>query len=243
MPSFLRAIFHGVAVLALAGAGSAATPAVRFRTIYTLGGVAQPDSLYEVSPGLFYSSAGSNVFFTVDTKGTVSQIAPPPNAPSFSGPPLPAANGRAYAGIGNNQDKPENVVSVTTKPGDMIVYPQQTLDFTLNQTLPSGTLLGQGRGSGGVSSVATVDLLGNVTPVWALESWTRAIASNVLYASDSNYYGVDFTYLGGVSGGEGDGYVFRVTPSGTASTFLQLPPYSFSSGYAGWLLQGTDGNI
>jgi hypothetical protein len=190
-----------LALLGMVAASLPGTAQVTFRTIYTLGGVAQPSGLYEAKPGLFYSSAGSYQLFTVNTKGEVEQIAPPPNANSFGGPPFPAANDRAYSGIGNGGEGSSavfNVVSVTPKPGSMVTYPGQSLNFAYDATLPNGAFLGTASDlSNGLSSVAIIDLGGGVTKIWEDPSWTNEIYSNVVYASDGNYYGVDLTYLAG----------------------------------------------
>jgi len=234
-----------LALLGLA-AGLPATAQVTFRTIYTLGGVAQPGGLNEAKPGLFYSLAGSYYFFTINTKGEAQQIAPPPSATNFIGVPLPAADGRAYAAIGNGgagSSAVFNAVSVTPEPGSMVTYPGQNLTFFLSQTLPNGAMLGQAVDfSTGLSSVATVSLGGKVTKIWEDSSWTNGIASNLIRASDRNYYGVDWTAFGGPPQ-QGSSYVFQVTPSGIAGKFLTLPNDVFGSGYSGWILQGNDGNL
>ena len=221
-----------------------AAPQVTFRTIYTLGGVSQPGGLSEAEPGLFYCSGGSYNFFSVNTKGAATQLAPPPNETAFGGPPLPAANGRAYSTISNGKSSaPINVVSIDNQPGSMVTYPAIDLGPLLYQPLPDGTILAQANiFSNGVSSVATVDLGGNVTIIWQLPSWTQEIYSNVLYASDGNYYGVSLTALGGPPQ-EGSSYIFQVTPSGAMNTLWTLPNNSFVSGYGGWVVQGSDGNL
>lgn len=232
-----------LALLGLAASGLPASAQVTFRTMYTLGGVAQPGGLNEAKPGLFYSSAGSYYFFTINTKGQVEQIAPPPNATSFGGPPFPAANDRAYSGIGNNiQGQPFNVVSVTPAPGSMIVYPAQSLNFAYDATLPDGTFLGTANDPNGINSVAIIGLGGNVTPIWQLENSDHYIYSNVIRASDGNYYGVDWTAFGGPPQ-QGSSYVFQVTPSGSVAKFLTLPNFVFSSLYSGYMLQGNDSNL
>jgi uncharacterized repeat protein (TIGR03803 family) len=242
-------IFHNLlaaslALLGLAAASLPGTAQVTFRTIYTLGGVSQPAGLYEARPGLFYSSAGSYQLFTVNTKGEVEQIASPPKATSFGGPPFPAANDRAYSGVGNNiQGQPFNVVSVTPEPGSMIIYPGQSLNFAYDATLPDGAFLGTASDpSNGLSSIAIIDLSGNVTKIWEDPSWTNGIYSNVIYASDGNYYGVDLTDLGGPPQ-EGASYVFQVTPSGVMNRIFTFPNNVNGSRYVGYMLQGNDGNL
>jgi hypothetical protein len=234
-------------LLALAGleaGGPPAMPQVTFRTIYTLGGVSQPGGLHEAEPGLFYSSGGSYNFFSINTKGAARQLAPPPNANNFGGPPLPAANGRAYSGVGTgNTSAPFSVVSITSQPGSMVTYPATGLNPALYQPLPNGTILAQASNvANGIISVATVDLGGNVTPVWQLPSWTDRIYSDVLYASDGNYYGVSLTAFGGPPN-EGSSYVFQVTPSGAMNNLLTLPNNVFNSATEGWIIQGSDGNL
>jgi len=234
-----------LAILGLA-AGLPGTAQVTFRTIYTLGGVSQPAGLYETKPGLFYSSAGSYQLFTVNTKGQVQQIAPPPNANSFGAPPFPAANDRAYSGIGNGGEGSSavfNVVSVTPEPGSMIIYPGQSLNFAYDATLPDGAFLGTASDlSNGLSSVAIIGLGGKVAKVWEDPSWTNEIYSNVIRASDGNYYGVDYTHLGGPPQ-EGASFVFQVTPAGVMNQFFTLPNNVNSNAYVGSILQGNDGNL
>jgi uncharacterized repeat protein (TIGR03803 family) len=234
-----------LSLLGLVAASPPVSAQVTFRTIYTLGGVAQPGGLNEAKPGLFYSSAGSYYFFTINTKGQVQQIAPPPSATNFIGTPLPAANDRAYAAIGNGGEGSSaifNAVSVTPTPGSMITYAGQNMNFALSQTLPNGTILGQATDfSNGIVSVATVDLSGKVTPVSQLENSNHYIYSNVIRASDGNYYGVDLTAFGGPPQ-EGSSYVFQVTPAGSMNRFLSLPNNALGI-YAGWIIQGRDGNL
>jgi hypothetical protein len=94
--------------------------------------------------------------------------------------------------------------------------------------------------SSGIISVATVDLSGSVTIVWQLPSGNQEIASNVLYASDGNYYGVAWTAF---PPQQGTSFVFQVTPSGGMNTLLTLPNNAFGTGYTGWVIQGRDGNL
>jgi uncharacterized repeat protein (TIGR03803 family) len=203
--------------------------------------VSQPGGLHEVEPGLFYCSGGSYNFFSVNTKGVAKQLAPPPNATSFGGPPLPAANGRAYSDAGNGTaENPVNVVSIDTQPGSMVNYAATDLIPGLYQPLPDGTILAQASNySTGLSSVATVGLSGEVSVVWQLPSAADRIYSNVLYASDGNYYGIFFAAFSA----QGSSYVFRVTPSGAMTTLVNLPNNVFSSVYEGWIVQGSDGDL
>ena len=233
-----------VLLTSLALACSPTNAQVTFRTVYTLGGVSQPGGLAETEAGLFYCSGGSYNLFTVNTKGVARQVAPPPNAKSFGGPPLPAANGRGYSGIGNGSSTtPFNVASVTTQPGSMVVYPATNLNPAPNQLLPDGAMLGQANDySTGISSVATVSLEGKVSVVWQLPSGNEEIKSNVLYASDGNYYAISWTAFG-TPPQQGSSYVFRVTPSGAMTTFLTLPNNVFNSSDPGWIVQGSDGYL
>jgi len=203
--------------------------------------VSQPGGLHEAEPGLFYSSGGSYNFFSVSTKGIATQLAPPPNANNFGGPPLPAANGRAYSGIGTGSSStPFSVVSIDTRPGSMVTYPATDLNPALYQPLPNGAILAQATNfSSGLISVATVDLGGDVTIVWQLP-WNQGIVSNVLYASDGDYYGVSWTAF---PPQQGSSYVFQVTPSGGMNTLLTLPNNIFDTSDGGWIVQGSDGNL
>jgi hypothetical protein len=238
-PSSLSALF----VLACAAGVPPASAQLTFRIIYK--GALQTSGLNEAAPDLFYSSSGDSGFFSLTSKGSAKILAPPPNASSFGGPPVPAANGRAYSGIGNGccGSATINVVSIDNHPGSMVTYPATDLNPALYQPLPDGTILAQASNpSNGLISVATVDLSGNVTPVWQLPSGNEEIISNVLYASDGNYYGVSWTAFGGPPN-QGSSYVFQVTPSGAMNTLLTLPNDVFISGWGAWVVQGTDGNL
>jgi uncharacterized repeat protein (TIGR03803 family) len=123
----------------------------------------------------------------------------------------------------------------------MVIYSATDLNPAMYQPLPDGEILAQANNySTGFASVATVDLSGKVSVVWQLPSGNEEIFSNVLYATDGNYYGISWTAF---PPQQGSSYVFRVTPSGAMGTLLTLPNNVFNSSYAGWIQEGSDGNL
>jgi uncharacterized repeat protein (TIGR03803 family) len=205
-----------------------------FRVISTLPDYSQPGELLEGSPGLFYSIAqlagtGSFAVYTVTLKGKTTTLT------SFAsgyniGAVVSGPNDRFYDAVAYLSN-PGNVFSVTKAPG-LQEYPTQAIFPLLVQDLPNGTFLGLGSIPGS-HSLVNCDQEGNVTQFYQFPSGDYI--ESLLYASDGNYYGVDY--------GAAGPYAYRVTPSGALTSLYSFPTSAFSGALGAPLVQGSDGNL
>lgn len=219
-----------------AGQASLATTA-QFRVLHYMNSYDQPAGMTEGAPGVFYSRSGSayQAALSITTQGSMTVLAKFPYEYYIQALLVSAANSRFYSAVrlGTN---PANVFSVTLVPGSKQVYPPQSLTPVLAQNLPDGMLLATAT-SASSFYLATCDLKGTVTPIYAFPS-TELLANNAMYANDGNYYGISRVRL------DGSGYVYRVTPSGALTKVLNFPSSTFND-LTSWVpvLQASDGNL
>jgi uncharacterized repeat protein (TIGR03803 family) len=227
-----KIVWLGSCAIALAAAPAAAQST--FHVISYTKEHPAPIGITEGSPGLFYLATGTHpAILSITTQGTESVLTSFPGGnEQMDGPGVGGPNGRFYDAVGVGVN-PANVFSVSTAAGSRQVYSPQSIVPLLTQNLPDGTLLGTALpASGGTWYVATVDLKGNVTPIYQFPAGDRALT--VTYASDGNYYGL---------AENGPGYLFRVTPSGTLTKLVNFPDNALETISAIPLLQASDGNL
>jgi len=207
------------------------------RVISNLPGYLSPGGLLEASPGLFFSDAylatAGGVVFTVTTKGSTTTITSFPSGYDFISGIVGGPNGRFFSAVEYGPNAP-NVFSVTATPGAK-QYPPQTIGPGLAQALPDGTFAGTGFDiATGAEYLVNCNDEGAVTSFSEFPSGDRPLGA-FIYATDGNYYGLDF--------GAAGPYVYRATPAGVLtslhsflnSAFKGLPPTP--------LLQGSDGDL
>jgi hypothetical protein len=148
-----------------------------------------------------------------------------------------ADNGLLYSSV--SQAGSGNIFSVGPTAGTMTTYPPSIYALApVAGGLPSGSLFGMaGSVSGNTNYLATVDTNGNVTPFYTFPSTDR-YPGVPIYGSDGNYYGVAQPYATGQNA-----YLYKVTPSGTATTVATLPFVMTAFPGGGLVLQGSDGNF
>lgn len=217
----------GVAILAAQPKGPPT-----LRTVASLNQYNQPAGIIEGSPGAFYSVTSGNVF-SVTSKGTMSTLAVPPAGAQVISLVVSGADGRYYSAVESNFNP--QVLSVTSSPGSAVTGPVQNVAPALYRNLPDGTFLGVGLLNAS-PYVVRVSASGQVTPVYQFPSGER-LYSNVVYATDGNYYGVS------QQNPATTGYVYRVTPSGTMTQLYNFPAGSFAGFYGVAILQASDGNF
>jgi uncharacterized repeat protein (TIGR03803 family) len=238
MMSYMR-ISAAVALLSLTAIlVTAAAPAQpSFRIVSYMYRWGPPGGLTEGSPGTFYSVGGSaqQAAFSITTQGAKTILTTFATSTYIQAPLVSAANQRFYSST-QKSINPANIFSVSLTPGKQ-VYPPQDIVPTLTQSLPSGSLLGLGTAlSGSPTYLITAGLNGAVNPIYTFTSGERLPHAAIL-ASDGNYYGV--AYLN-----DGSGYVFRVTPSGSAAKIYNFPADTFVYNPTFVpLLQASDGNL
>jgi uncharacterized repeat protein (TIGR03803 family) len=211
-------------------ASAAATPT--FRIIYNSGA----DGLNEVLPQFFFASAGGQQVFTITSRGAVTVVATPPSGYFIEGPPVLAANGRAYSFVTAMQRSSLEVYSVTRHPSSLRTYPAQSFAPGFALGLPDGKILARaGVPSSGSSYLAEGELDGTITPIYQFPSG-EVLVSVPIYGSNGNYYGVSWA-----PNPDGASYVFQVTPAGVLTKLASLPNASFDSGDFGSLIQAAGG--
>jgi uncharacterized repeat protein (TIGR03803 family) len=214
-------------------------PAATYRVIVYLTSQNQgPIGIVQGSPGLFYSQNGNII--SVTTQGTVNTLATFPDPPyTVESYPVAAANGLAYSSIDQigSGGGSANVFSVNSTPGSELTYPVQSLAPVIAGNLPNGILFGVAYGfTGGPPDFATVDLAGNVAPLYQFPSGDRPGAP--IYGADGDYYGTSQPAAGG-----GNAYFYRLTPSEAFTKLVTLPFVTTDFLGGGLVLQGTDGNF
>jgi uncharacterized repeat protein (TIGR03803 family) len=194
----------------------------------------QPAGMAEGSPGVFYSIAGSGSLISITSQGAIRVLETFPSGYNIQSSPVSGANGRFYSSVQKGSNP--NAAFSATASGDPIVYPNQATLPSFSQSLPDGTLLAVGGNSNVVLSVAKSNLDGTVTAVYQFPA--TDYPTNVIYASDGNYYGVFYNT------NAPNAYAFRVTPSGVMTQLVEFPFHNLTGGYAfAPLLQATDGNL
>lgn len=209
-----------------------------FRVVSNLPGYQSPGGLVEGFPGLFFSIAelagtSSYLAFSATAKGVVTTLHTFPAQYSLSylatGP-----NGRVY-GAGFSQAGSANVFSVSAKPG-VLQYPIQAIGPNLAQGVPGGAMLGIGSNfSTGFWSLTQTDQSGVVSSFYTFAAGDRPEYPPI-YASDGNYYGVDY----GAANGP---YAYRVTPGGVLTSLHLFPRSAFNGITISTLIQASDGNL
>jgi uncharacterized repeat protein (TIGR03803 family) len=227
-----RTISLGSCAIALTVASAAAQ--ATFHIISYTNEHPAPLGMTEGSPGLFYLATGTHpAILSITPQGTETVLTSFPGGhEQMLSPGVSGANGRFYDAVGVGVN-PANVFSVSPAAGSRQVYSPQNLSPLLSQNLPDGTLLGTALpASGGTWYVATVDLKGNVTPIYQFPAGD--VALSVTYANDGNYYGL---------AENGPGYLFRVTPSGELTKLVNFPGGAVGPTAHNPLLQATDGDL
>jgi uncharacterized repeat protein (TIGR03803 family) len=223
-----------------AGAPPAADRAI-LRVVSSMNGYSQPWGLIEGSPGVFYGSAkvapsGLAAAYSITAQGAAITLTTFPVHYNINAPLVDGLNGLFYASVQHILGS-ANVFSVGSAPGTVQVYANQTVAPLLSQNLPNGALLGiaADASNGNPYSLVTVDPSGVATPIHRFLGGDST-PSNVVYATDGNYYGV-------ASGNST--YVCRVTPSGAARTLFTFPavPFPFAGMPPASLLQADDGDL
>jgi hypothetical protein len=192
----------------------------------------------EGAPGVFYLNAGSvEIFSVAGGRATILASFSSPPYEVGSGPGAMADNGLLYSSV--SQAGSGNIFSVGPTAGTMTTYPPSIYALApVAGGLPSGSLFGMaGSVSGNTNYLATVDTNGNVTPFYTFPSTDR-YPGVPIYGSDGNYYGVAQPYATGQNA-----YLYKVTPSGTATTVATLPFVMTAFPGGGLVLQGSDGNF
>lgn len=131
-----------------------------------------------------------------------------------------------------------NIFSVTSAAGGKTVYPAVPVLASLDQSLPDGNLLGTGIAlANSQYSLIKVNTEGSVTQIYQFPTTVKLVGP-AIYATDGNYYGVSAP----VSDPTGVASVYKVTPTGLATTLWNLPNGS-ANGFPMPILQGNDGNL
>jgi hypothetical protein len=216
---------------------AAAAQAATFRILFNGSNSAgqEPTAVVQMTPNTFFWDAtGSGILSVTKSKQTAVLYAP--TGGGVTGP-VTASNGRSYTGAGAGTGY---LVSYTTQPNTAITYPRQAIGAVLRANLPSGALLGFGNDSGGYENLITADLQGSVTSVYKFSAGEIS-ETPPFYGSDGNYYGVSLRQYGP---GQGASYVYRITPAGSLTDLVDLPPGSFTDlNWVPSLFQARDGNL
>jgi uncharacterized repeat protein (TIGR03803 family) len=232
----------GLALALTAASTAAAAGQATFRVVATLSNYA-PSELTEGSPGVFYTvgngpalQGGSAI--SVSSEGSITTLTIWPGGyNNVSQGLVGAANGRFYSSV-EYSSFPANIFSVASVPDSGKFYAGQSIDPMLTQSLPDGTLLGDGIGPDGLWYLLRCGLDGAVTTFATLPSGQRV--ESVTYASDGNFYGVS---LGEDIVSSSSNYAFRATSSGVLTTLYTFPLGAFERYSSTPLLQATDGNL
>ena len=133
------------------------------------------------------------------------------------------------------------VFSVDSQANSLIPYVQGPNFAQFDQNLPDGSLLGiAGNQLTGIDSLVKSDLQGNVAPFYQFPAGEAL--ENAVYATDGNYYGASWQeYINGSY--NTNGYIYQVTPAGTANELYVLPHGTFNNIGAAPIVQGADGNL
>ena len=238
-----------LAICAIAAGASSAAYGATYTVINYLPQYSQPGPLVEGAPGLFYFTAFAdtlqpNAMVSVTILGTTTTLggfaSPPYNLESQ---PVTAANGLVYSSVEQTINGGSgNLFSVGSTAASEHTYPSTALaPGPLTGNLPDGKLYGLSYSfSTGSYSLATVDLIGNVTPFYQFAGADRP--GLPIYHADGNYYGTAYPAVSGATT-----YFWRATPSGSFTQVANLPfvggAFIGSFPGAGLLLQATDGNF
>jgi len=228
-----------MAVFATGAGVVAAADQGTFRVVPYTHPYGPPNGLTEGSPGVFYSNGGSanQAAFSITAQGASSILATFPTSHYIQAPLVSAANGRFYSSVSYTRSL-VHAFSVGPTQDSLQLYPPQNIDPMPTQNLPDGALLGIAVAltPNPVYYLVKCDLAGNAKTIHQFPPG-ETLPHTAIYASDGNYYGVAALQ-------DGSGYVYRVTPSGTLTKLLDLPPNSFHGAplYVP-LLQAEDGNL
>jgi uncharacterized repeat protein (TIGR03803 family) len=227
-----RTVSLGLCAIAMTVASEAAQ--ATFHVISYTNQHPAPIGMVEGSPGLFYLATGTHpVMLSITAQGAETVLTSFPGGHTqMLGAVVSGPNGRFYDTVEAVVNS-ANVFSVSSAAGSRQVYESQAIAPFLTQNLPGGMLLGTAVGAGDSPwYVATVDLKGDVTPIYGFPAGDDALA--VTYASDGNYYGL---------AENGPGYLFRATPSGTLTKLVNFPSGALLPSSYNPLLQASDGNL
>jgi hypothetical protein len=192
----------------------------------------QPVGIIEGSPGVFYSMADAEIIFSITAGGSVTTLADYSQGPPYGilTPPVSACNELFYSMLTHSSGSTtSNVISVNSTPGNVRTYPSQSYFPFLTQNLPDGDLLAEGLGP---YRLLKSDLGGNVSVLY--EFPTGDTPGHPIYG-DGHYYGTAWHQ-------DGNGYLYRMTPSGTLTKLHNFPVGTSYNWYAAPLL-ATDGNL
>jgi uncharacterized repeat protein (TIGR03803 family) len=223
-----------LALCAVAATAACAAGQATFHVITYESRFGEVGAIIEGSPGVFYFNAGTNPsgILSITPEGTQTVLATFPSGNQISSAIVSGANGRFYSAVEPSVSS-ASVFSVTSTAGSKQVYSSQSLVPSFTENLPDGGLLGVAVAlAANPWYVATVDLEGNVAPIYQFPSGERALT--VLYASDGNYYSISATNAG---------YLYRLTPSGTLTTLLNFPSGTLNPPSVPPLIQASDGNL
>jgi uncharacterized repeat protein (TIGR03803 family) len=236
-----------IAIAFLAGfasgtaAGQAPTATYRLLLDPSRLGYQQPSAIAQITPDTFLVNVDAAAILSVTT---AKQGAVLVQAASQGGlaPPIAASNGRGYTAFGGRDSNSGThyVISYTVQPGSAVSYAQQSIGPNLTAGLPDGTLLGHGSDAGNYYHLITSDLQGSLTSLYTLGA-NEVNQTPPFVASDGDYYGVSYVQFGP---GQGNAYIYQLTPGGEFTRIADLPPGSFSyNGNGSALFQAADGNL
>jgi uncharacterized repeat protein (TIGR03803 family) len=177
----------------------------------------------------------------VTGQGKITGLGGYPNGYQITSDLVSGPNDRLYSSV---SAQPAGWVSNIFSVGGTAVsrqnYPSDgTLLSYLVGNLPDGTFFGTaGNQATDANYLAKTDTDGNVTMIYQFPNLIGP-SLEPIYAADGNYYGVAYGY-----GPNTSVYVFRVTPSGSATTLYNLPAGTIGS-LTGLvpLIQANDGNF
>jgi len=236
--SALIASLYGFAA---AAGGAAPTKATYSAVYYLTPQTSQPLGITEGTPGVFYSNSSALAIFSVTKQGSATVLASFPDPPNtVESIPIAASNGLFYSSLtlAQGASYTGQIFSVGASPGTLTIYPATSFSFSdLAGTLPNGNFFGIAYNySNNSNNLATVDLSGNVKPIYQFPLTDRPYLVPI-YAN-GNYYGVSQP-----GGGTANDYFYQVTPSGSLTKVATLPFYSTIYVGSGLVLKGTDGNF
>jgi uncharacterized repeat protein (TIGR03803 family) len=225
----------GVAPILLQAASEPVYTAIYYSTSKT----SEIIGIAEGAPGLFYLNAGAVEVFSLGPGGRATIVAkfssPPYEVGSIPG--VVAANGLLYSSV--SQASSGEIFSVGPTADTMTTYPVGNYALTpVAGSLPSGQLFGIAYNySNGSNNLAIIDTSGGVASFYMFPSTDR-YPGVPIYGADGNFYGVAQPNTVGQNA-----YLYKATPTGTATTVATLPFLMTDFVGQGAVLQGSDGNF
>jgi hypothetical protein len=234
-PRLALIIAMGAAPILLQAASTPVYTAVYYSTNKT----SEPGGIAEGAPGVFYLNGGGVELFSLGPGGRATVVAPFSSPPYQVGsvPGVVAPNGLLYSSV--SQVGSGQIFSVGPTAGTVTTYPASSYALTpVAGGLPSGQLFGIAYNySNGSNNLATVGTGGGVAGFYMFPSTDR-YPGVPIYGTDGNFYGVAQPNTAGQNA-----YLYKVTPSGIATTVATLPFLMTDFAGQGLVLQGSDGSF